>query len=80
MKIRDRAVEVMEKAVGIGRTIWSRRKAGVMTALVLIAVGPLLRGAGFEGFAANLVGIGVAALVVLQMSRNGRRRRRVRNR
>ena len=88
MRVRGRVLEVVERVVGawesiggsgrvggIGRAAVRRRKAVFVAGLALIAAGPLLRGAGFEGFAANVAGIGVAALVVRGMSRDGRRRR-----
>lgn len=88
MQVRGRVLEVVERVVGVWESIGGsrrvvgiggafarRRKAVAVAALALIAAGPLLRGAGFEGLAVNLAGIGVAALVVRRMSRSGRRSR-----
>ena len=88
MRVRGRVLEVVERVVGAwesigcnGRVVGMRRaavrrrKVVVVAALALIAAGPLLRGSGLEGFAANVAGIGVAALVVRGMSRDGRSRR-----
>ena len=88
MQVRGRVLDVVERVVGvwesiggsgrvvgIGRAFARRRKVVAVAALALIAAGPLLRGAGFEGLAVNLAGIGVAALVVRRMSRSGRRSR-----
>ena len=46
-----------------------------MVAMVLLIAGPLLTGAGGEGFFLNLAGLGIAALVVRRIVRaNGRRK------
>ncbi len=88
MQVRGRVLEVVERAVGawesiggngrvvgIRRAVVRRRKAIAVAVLALIAAGPLLRGAGLEGLAANVAGIGIAALVVRRISKDGRRQR-----
>ena len=52
------------RVIGIGKAVVRNKRAVVWMALALLVFGPLLRGAGVEGFALNLIGLGFAGLVV----------------
>ena len=52
------------RVIGIGKAVARNRKLIGLAALALLVFGPLLRGAGVEGFALNLIGLGFAGLVV----------------
>ena len=48
------------RVIGIGKAVARNRKLIGLAALALLVFGPLLRGAGVEGFALNLIGLGFA--------------------
>ena len=60
-------------AVKAGRFCWRHKKLTVALAVALLILAPLLTGSGGGTFFLNLVGLGVAALVVRRIIQAGNR-------
>lgn len=75
MSIVDRLVQLKAVAVAVVGFIKRHPRASIAAAVGLLIVLPLLRGSGGEAFFLNLVGLGVAALVVRRVMRAGDRRK-----
>ena len=75
MSIVDRLVQLKAVAVAVVGFIKRHPKASIAVAVGLLIILPLLRGSGGEAFFLNLVGFGIAALVVRRVMRAGDRRK-----
>ena len=58
-------------AVKAGRFCWRHKRLTVAAVVALLILAPLLTGSGGGTFFLNLVGLGIAALVVRRISRAG---------
>lgn len=74
MRIRDRLVQIKAAAVSVGGFIRRHPRASVVVGVTLLIAGPLLTGTGGETFFLNLIGLGIAALVVRRIMRANERR------
>ena len=74
MRIRDRLVHIKAAAVSVGGFIRRHPRASVVVGVTLLIAGPLLTGTGGETFFLNLIGLGIAALVVRRIMRANERR------
>ncbi len=61
-------------AASIGRFCWRHKRLTLAVAVGLLILAPLLTGSGGGTFFLNLVGLGIAALVVRRIVQGGRRR------
>ena len=61
-------------AASIGRFCWRHKRLTLAAAVALLIIGPLLTGSGGEVFFLNLVGLGIAALVVRRVVGAGKGR------
>ena len=75
MGITERFTQVKTVAVKVAGFIKRHPRASIAVAVGLLIAGPLLTGAGGEGFFLNLVGLGIAALVVRRIMRASDRRK-----
>ena len=75
MGIKERFTQVKAVAVKVAGFIRRHPRASIAVAVVLLIAGPLLTGNGGETFFLNLVGLGIAALVVRRVMRANDRRR-----
>ena len=75
MSIGDRLVQLKAAAVAVVGFIKRHPRASVAAVVALLILGPLLTGSGGGAFFLNLVGLGIAALVVRRVMRAGNRRR-----
>ncbi|MDE2844796.1 MAG: hypothetical protein OXN21_15670 [Chloroflexota bacterium] len=75
MSIGDRLVQFKAVAATVVGFIKRHKRASVAAVVGLLIVFPLLRGSGGEAFFLNLVGLGIAALVVRRIMRAGDRRK-----
>ena len=66
-----RVTALSEKA---GRFIWRHKRLTLALAVGLLIVVPLLTGSGGGAFFLNLVGLGIAALVVWRIVQAGKKR------
>ena len=69
MDITERFTQFKAVAVKVGGFIKRHPRASIAVAVGMLIAGPLLTGAGGEGFFLNLVGLGIAALVVRRIMR-----------
>ena len=67
--------QVKDAAVNVAGFVKARPRASIAVAVGLLIVGPLLTGTGGESFFVNLVGLGIAALVVRRIVQAGDRRK-----
>ena len=75
MSIGDRLAQFKAVAVVVVRFIKRHPRASIAVAVALVILGPLLTGSGGGAFFLNLVGLGIAALVVRRIMRAGDRHR-----
>ena len=75
MSIGDRLVQLKAVAVAVAGFVRRHKRASIAVAVALVILGPLLTGSGGGGFLLNLVGLGIAALVVRRVMRACDRRR-----
>ena len=68
-------MRIVSAAVKTGRFCWRHKRLTLAAAVGLLIVLPLLTGSGGGAFFLNLVGLGIAALVVRRIVRGGRGRR-----
>ena len=61
-------------AASLGRFCWRHKRLTLAAVAALLILGPLLTGAGGGVFFLNLVGLGIAGLVVRRIVRGGRGR------
>ena len=61
-------------AVKAGRFCWRHKRLTVAAVVALLIVAPLLTGSGGGTFFLNLVGLGIAALVVTRIVQAGKSR------
>ena len=59
-----------------GRFCWRHKRLTLAAAVGLLIVLPLLTGSGGGAFILNLIGLGIAALVVRRIVQTGNRRKR----
>ncbi len=74
MGIKERFTQVKAVAVRVAGFIRRHPRASIAVAVGLLIAGPLLTGNGGETFFLNLVGLGIAALVVRRVIRANDRR------
>ena len=75
MSIRDGLTQLKTVAAAVTGFIKRHPRASIAAAVALLILGPLLTGSGGGAFFLNLVGLGIAALVVRRIMRAGDRRR-----
>ena len=75
MGIKERFTQVKAVAVQVGGFVKRHPRASIAVAVGLLIIGPLLTGSGGESFFLNLVGLGIAALVVRRIMRANDRRK-----
>ena len=75
MSIGNRLVQFKAVAVAVVGFVKRHPRASVAAAVALVILGPLLTGSGGGAFFLNLVGLGIAALVVRRIMRAGDRRK-----
>ena len=61
-------------AVKVGRFCWRHKRLTVAAVVALLILAPLLTGSGGGTFFLNLVGLGIAALVVRRIVQAGKKR------
>ena len=69
MSIVDRLVQLKAVAVTVVGFIKRHPRASIAAGVALLILGPLLTGSGGGAFFLNLVGLGIAALVVRRVMR-----------
>ena len=62
-------------AVKAGRFCWRHKRLTLALAMGLLILAPLLTGSGGGTFCLNLIGLGIAALVVRRIVQAGNRRK-----
>ena len=65
-------MRTISAAVRAGRFLWRHKRLALALAVGLLIVAPLLTGSGGGTFFLNLLGLGIAALVVRRIARAGR--------
>ena len=75
MRIIDRLAQLRAVAVAVVGFIKRHPRASIAAAVALVIAGPLLTGSGGGAFFLNLVGLGIAALVVRRIMRANDRRK-----
>ena len=75
MSIKDWFDQLKAVAVAVVGFIKRHPRASIAVAVALVILGPLLTGSGGGAFFLNLVGLGIAALVVRRIMRDNDRRR-----
>ena len=73
--VRDIFTGVHGVAVRVVGFIKRHKRASIAVAVALVILGPLLTGSGGGAFFLNLVGLGIAALVVRRVMRAGNQRK-----
>ena len=73
MSIRDRFTQFKTVAVAVIGFIRRHPRASIAAAVALLILGPLLTGSGGGAFFLNLVGLGIAVLVVRRIMRANNR-------
>ena len=68
-------MRIISAAVKAGRFFWRHKRLTLALALGLLIVAPLLTGSGSGAFFLNLLGLGIAALVVRRIVQAGNRNR-----
>ncbi len=74
MSIRDRLFQLKTVAVAVVDFVKRHRRLTLALGVGLLIVAPLLTGSGGGSFFLNLIGLGIAALVVRRVMRAGNRR------
>ena len=69
-------MRTISAAVNLGRFCWRHKRLTLAAAVALLIVLPLITGSGGGAFFLNLVGLGIAALVVRRIVLAGNRRKR----
>ena len=69
MRINERFTQIKAVVVTVVGFIKRHKRASIAVAVALLIAGPLLTGTGGETFFLNLVGLGIAALVVRRIMR-----------
>ncbi|MXZ91020.1 MAG: hypothetical protein F4Z05_06050 [Chloroflexi bacterium] len=67
-------MRTISAAVKVGRSCWRHKRLTLALAVGLLIVAPLLTGSGGGIFFLNLLGLGIAALVVRRIVQAGNRR------
>ena len=67
-------MRTISAAVKAGRFCWRHKRLTLAAVVALLILGPLLTGAGGGAFFLNLIGLGIAALVVRRIVQGGRGR------
>ncbi len=67
-------MRTISAAVKAGRFCWRHKRLTLAAAVALLIVAPLLTGGGGGAFFLNLMGLGIAALVVRRIVQGGRGR------
>ena len=67
-------MRTISAAVKAGRFCWRHKRLTLALAVGLLILAPLLTGAGGGTFFLNLIGLGIAALVVRRIVRAGKQR------
>ena len=67
-------MRTISAAVKVTRFLWRHKRLTLALAVGLLILAPLLTGSGGGTFFLNLVGLGIAALVVWRIARAGNRR------
>ena len=75
MSIAERFTQVRDFAVKVVGFIKRHPRASIAAAVALVILAPLLTGSGGGAFFLNLVGLGIAALVVRRIMRANDRRK-----
>ena len=75
MNIVTQVVRLTALSVKAGRFIWRHKRLTLALAVGLLIVAPLLTGSGGGAFFLNLIGLGIAALVVGRIVQAGNRRK-----
>ncbi len=65
-------MRTISATVKIGRFCWRRKRLTLALAGGVLILAPLLTGSGGETFFLNLIGLGIAALVVWRVARAGK--------
>ena len=68
-------MRTISAAVNLGRFCWRHKRLTLAAAVALLIVLPLITGSGGGTFFLNLVGLGIAALVVRRIVQSGNRRK-----
>ena len=68
-------MRTISAAVKVGRFLWRHKRLTLALAVGLLIVAPLLTGSGGGAFFLNLLGLGIAALVVRRIIWASNRRR-----
>ena len=67
-------IRAISLAASIGRFCWQHKRLTLAAAVALLILAPLLTGSGGGTFFLNLIGLGIAALVVRRIVQAGNRR------
>ena len=67
-------IRAISLAASIGRSCWRHKRLTLAAAVALLILAPLLTGSGGGAFFLNLIGLGIAALVVRRIVQSGNRR------
>ena len=67
-------MRIISLAASIGRFCWRHKRLTLAAAAGLLIIVPLLTGSGGGTFFLNLIGLGIAALVVLRIVQAGNRK------
>ena len=67
-------IRAISLSANLGRFLWQHKRLTLALAVGLLIVLPLLTGSGGGTFFLNLLGIGIAALVVRRIVQSGNRR------
>ena len=67
-------IRAISLVANLGRFLWRHKRLTLALAVGLLIVAPLFTGAGFGTFFLNLLGLGIAALVVRRIVQAGNRR------
>ena len=67
-------IRAISLAANLGRFLWRHKRLTLALAVGLLIVLPLLTGSGGGTFFLNLLGLGIAALVVRRIVQSGNRR------
>ncbi len=74
MKSVENIVRLASLTARVGRFIWRHKRLTLAAVAALLIVAPLLNGSDGGTFFLNLVGLGIAALVVRRIVQTGQKR------
>ena len=74
MKSVENIVRLASLTARVGRFLWRHKRLTLALAVGLLMVAPLLTGSGGGTFFVNLIGLGIAALVVRRIVQAGKKR------